>query len=329
MPDPVDTDRGWRAGDWGTIPGGIIHILTVVFPLVQSYTNRNAKAPWAVEKIQSIYRRFSEGGSEGAQKSPKPEKKGTMRRTSKDDETASALFTIVLDNDPIAFEAFKKFAVGDFSAENPMFYQEYRALMFKVRAALDSRHKTGADAGPQAVSGTSRSTKKTAILTDAATSLYPTPPSPVEPASHSPRPSFRSSTQLDVSPVTPPQSLPGRYLEPALSTTPMPPHLLPECRKLFRGFVAPGASLQLNLSAHIVDDISRRLKTIPKTGQFTFNEPIPGITVSIFDNVRDEVLRLMWDAFPRFIDKERNGCLKEYISQRKRVGGFFSRTDRV
>ncbi|KAJ3160841.1 hypothetical protein HDU86_008201 [Geranomyces michiganensis] len=43
------------------------------------------------------------------------------------------LFQSVLD-DPDCFEAFKAFAARDFAAEAPLFYQEYKKLMEKVRA---------------------------------------------------------------------------------------------------------------------------------------------------------------------------------------------------
>ncbi|KAJ3289002.1 hypothetical protein HK104_007808, partial [Borealophlyctis nickersoniae] len=47
--------------------------------------------------------------------------------------TDRGLFETVL-NDAECFEAFKKFAARDFTTENPVFYQHYRALMIKVRA---------------------------------------------------------------------------------------------------------------------------------------------------------------------------------------------------
>ncbi|KAJ3049563.1 hypothetical protein HK097_009459, partial [Rhizophlyctis rosea] len=323
----------WSSDDWGTIPGGLIHIFTVVWPLIQSHRTSRPSFKWPSKRQNSK----SEPSS--------PTDNKSFNTLLPEAGSISALFAIVLDGDPAAFESFKSFSVGVFSAENPMFFQEYRALMLKIKAAIEDVPTSLVETSPISRSGprpmstaevsftglSSLATTPNDLRLDTEnlpsnrTSSNPTSPKRIASLKDLRSDALKrlnSKNQLNMINITSP---PGRYLYPTTSSLPMPPHLLPDCRRIFRSFIAPGSSLQLNLSAHIVDDISRRLRNIPKQGMTTFNEPISGINVSIFDGARDEVLRLMFDTFPRFVEKEKGGVLKEYMGQKKRGGLFYGR----
>ncbi|KAJ3054199.1 hypothetical protein HK097_002422 [Rhizophlyctis rosea] len=93
----------------------------------------------------------------------------------------------------------------------------------------------------------------------------------------------------------------GVYLPPSTSNLPIPTVLASDFRKLYRTFIRPSAALQLNLPAHLVHQISQQLGRKDETG-------LP--LISVFDPVRTEVLTMMFQSFSKFVEEEKEGCLK-------------------
>ncbi|KAJ3036028.1 hypothetical protein HDV00_003121 [Rhizophlyctis rosea] len=162
--------------------------------------------------------------------------------------------------DPQCFEAFKAFAARDFTTENPMFFHEYRKLMFKVKTSLGDIAKDSVTSKRESISISS----------------------PV------------SQQQPDPLPF-------GTYLPPSITNLPIPAALVSDYRRVYSTFVRPGAQLQLNLPAHLVDMVGRQLAKKEEAGS---------APVGVLDGVRREVLGMMFESFGRFAEEEREGYLK-------------------
>ena len=93
----------------------------------------------------------------------------------------------------------------------------------------------------------------------------------------------------------------GVYLPPSISNLPIPAVLASDFRRIFRTFIRPGAALQLNLPAHLVRQLTQQLG-----GREEGNLPL----ISVFDPVRTEVLAMMFQSFLKFVEEEKEGCLK-------------------
>ncbi|KAI8799899.1 hypothetical protein BJ742DRAFT_107464 [Cladochytrium replicatum] len=143
----------WNVGNWPLIIMLSSHTTSVVVPLIASseeairhfwfhYVSRHFVTPEdraAVGNPRSRSR--SQSAVRGLQKSETPgygfgpERLQQVNPAHVEELGGWTLFAMVMD-DVDAFDAFKRFAVRDFCAEKPMFYQEYRKLMTKVREAM-------------------------------------------------------------------------------------------------------------------------------------------------------------------------------------------------
>ncbi|KAJ3046210.1 hypothetical protein HDV00_000022 [Rhizophlyctis rosea] len=217
--------------------------------------------------------------------------------------------------DPQCFETFKGFAARDFTTENPMFFHEYKKLMMKVKVVLNGVTvvelvKEKEPTAPHATSPASleRGRSSGAPVPHRAFSLSPvSATSSPTTATSSPAP-----VALPVS-STDPTALPfGIYLPPSTASLPIPQSLLADYRRVYSTFIKPGAPLQLNLPAHLVDHISRQLG---KKGDTDVTPPI-----SVFDRAKTEVLGMMFQSFPKFVEEEKSGYLRA-LRKGKAEGG--------
>ncbi|KAI9091708.1 hypothetical protein DFS34DRAFT_688442 [Phlyctochytrium arcticum] len=346
----------FAASNWPVLGVAVGHITSIFLPLLRSYDCD--PLAFIGRYFQRLYRapsRESNNESDASNEKldgpvrRKPAKKPTARAKKMANATPGtwALFASVLD-DPESFEAFTDFSARDFAAENPLFYQEYRALMEKVRVAQSPSPGEGR------------------LLQGITTGVAEEPPAPAlqrEPSSSQtpgrvPKSLFQTSTsKLDMSdkyPVfdftTRPErtwkdkviarmrnpltggglaqssrvgSLFGIHSrsQPILAPPPVaisegglliPPHLKEEFRAFHRTFIAEGAPLAVNLPERMVEEITKQV------GDGSRVLPL----VSVFDEARTEVLNAMYDVFPRFLEVERDGVIKKLLrSAAKSKGG--------
>ncbi|KAJ3264193.1 hypothetical protein HK104_006510 [Borealophlyctis nickersoniae] len=76
-------------------------------------------------------------------------------------------------------------------------------------------------------------------------------------------------------------------------------------------FISHGANYQVNLPAHVVTDIAQKIGQRDASGT-----PLPPINV--FDEAKNEVVNLMFETFPRFVEVEKNGCLVALLKKGNR-----------
>ncbi|KAJ3012376.1 hypothetical protein HKX48_006307, partial [Thoreauomyces humboldtii] len=138
------------ASNWPVIGVGVGHFTSIVFPLLGSYgifpgrpferllqalyrspSGDTKSEPGSMEKLEAEKVRRTEAAAR-SKKTKRTRKAGRGRSAS----VTWTLFQSVLE-DRECFEALKGFAARDFAAENPLFYQEYKKLMQKVRAEQD------------------------------------------------------------------------------------------------------------------------------------------------------------------------------------------------
>ncbi|KAI8802767.1 hypothetical protein BJ742DRAFT_777943 [Cladochytrium replicatum] len=143
----------WSVGNWPLIIMLSSHTTSVVVPLIASseetirhfwfhyIVRRFIKAENQSDFGHARSRSRSQSTGRALQKSETPgyglgpERLQQVTPAHVEELGGWTLFAMVMD-DAGAFDAFKRFAVRDFCAEKPMFYQEYRKLMTKVREAM-------------------------------------------------------------------------------------------------------------------------------------------------------------------------------------------------
>ncbi|KAJ3010751.1 hypothetical protein HKX48_007217, partial [Thoreauomyces humboldtii] len=74
-------------------------------------------------------------------------------------------------------------------------------------------------------------------------------------------------------------------------------------RTLYTTFIHPSAPLRVHLSSRVAEDIEKQV------GEGSRVLPL----VSVFDEARNEVLVNLFEMFPRFLDVERDGCVRKFL----------------
>ncbi|KAJ3183903.1 hypothetical protein HDU87_006021 [Geranomyces variabilis] len=350
------------ASNWPVIGVAVGHLTSIFFPLLNSY-NIHPTRPIS-DMLQQLYRSASRdsnasdpatGGTTVALKgstdavpsipnsSPAPRRvsaspPATRRKSTGGSKRARkavtwTLFQSVLD-DPLCFEAFKAFAARDFAAEAPLFYQEYKKLMEKVRAEDGPpRPPLRAETPPPAGSTYRMHSflqQESAILEhlpgalnrNAATSndsvrvKYPifdftdsTGASLAGRFIHAvTRGKYGSNTNTRLGSSSTRRSRNSGFLfgsrsEPTLVAPPVaasagglliPASLREDYRTLCRTFIASGAPLKISLSPRVVEEIAKQV------GEESRMLPL----VSVFDEARNEVLAVMYEMFERASEED-------------------------
>ncbi|KAI8589433.1 hypothetical protein BDZ88DRAFT_147366 [Geranomyces variabilis] len=350
------------ASNWPVIGVAVGHLTSIFFPLLNSY-NIHPTRPIS-DMLQQLYRSTSRdsndsdpatGGTSVALKGSTdavptiPNPTPTPRRVSASPPAARrkstggtkrtrkavtwTLFQSVLD-DSVCFEAFKAFAARDFAAEAPLFYQEYKKLMEKVRAEDGPPRPPSRTETPPPAGSTYRMhsflQQESAILEhlpgalnrNAATSndsvrgKYPifdftdsTGASLAGRFIHAvTRGKFGSNTNTRLGSSSTRRSrnsvfLFGSRSEPTLIAPPVaasagglliPASLREDYRTLYRTFIASGAPLKISLSPRVVEEIAKQV------GEESRVFPL----VSIFDEARNEVLAVMYEMFERASEED-------------------------
>ncbi|KAI8917508.1 hypothetical protein DFJ77DRAFT_308205 [Powellomyces hirtus] len=336
------------ASNWPVIGVAVGHFTSVFFPLLSSYGIHPLR-PFS-RLFQRLKRSASRETTSDSGSNEKLEaekrKRDNARRERRQRKGGSpavtwTLFQSVLE-DGECFEAFKDFAARDFAAENPLFYQEYKKLMEKVRI---EQGPTGSDqpfrptsasflaAQPSArrmssvpvIRGISQLedlpgplNREMAMSHDSVTNKYP-----VFDFSNTSRYGWKARI---LSIVTGGYYAPsgiaarshnslfnfGSRSQPMLLAPPVaasegglliPAHLREDYRTLYRTFISSGAPLQISLSARVTEEIAKQV------GEESKVLPL----VSVFDEARNEVLGFMFEMFPRFMEAEKEGVVKKFL----------------
>ncbi|KAJ1555035.1 hypothetical protein HK096_010028 [Nowakowskiella sp. JEL0078] len=154
----------WRFENWTIVELLASHVTSLVIPLASSHGFH------PIQQLNSLIL------NREAQSQIKTALTGSNKQTDRLPQISASklehlggwtLFAATLDDEGL-FESFKQFAVRDFCAEKPIFYQEYRKLMQKVNDTIEIELSNSSNVKRNEVQGETHNTlqKKYTVVTD-------------------------------------------------------------------------------------------------------------------------------------------------------------------
>ncbi|KAJ3182803.1 hypothetical protein HDU85_002406 [Gaertneriomyces sp. JEL0708] len=290
------------AANWPVIGLLVGHVTSIFLPVLASHNI------YPMRPIKRLFRRYRTPSANSSADNISTTRKA-KRKSKALPKISWALFASILE-DKECFEKFKEFAARDFAAENPLFYDEYRKLMAAVKEAQtppavpatipEGEPLSQPDIEQPSTSNESISKRNDRMsLTDKypVFDFTPTPPRSFFSAFLGIFPFNRNRLARHTSFFTLAPALPQ-----SAGSVLIPPSLLPAYLTFYKTFIARGAPCQVNLSSHVLENITRQLE---REGLLPL--------VSVFDEAKNAVLDMMYEMFPRFVEAEEEGVLKRFM----------------